>query len=114
MNRHYKKRTVKILKPVYIAYRDYAKWTSCSMIYGVFENLDKAIGWIKWDAEFNKRCGYKIKDITNYNDIEDVGVPLGNRIGAVYEIQMNTTGKRVDGNTHRYVVFQTYMNRPAV
>jgi hypothetical protein len=113
MNRHYKRRNVKILKPVFIAYRDYASHTSCARVYGIFESLKKAQKWVRWDAEFQERCGYKISDVIDYND-KNESIPLGNRIGPVYEIRMNKSGKIIDDNKFRYVVYQTYMNMPAV
>lgn len=124
MNRHYKKKTAKLHR-VFVAYRDYARHTSCAQLYGVFDSLDEAIRWVEWDANFNERCGEKRIETIDYNKktgryvvddhiVKGVGVRLGNRRGELYEIRLNATGDICDGNTYRYVVYQTYLNMQTV
>ena len=122
MNRHYKKKTG-VKKLVYVAYKDYAPWSNCTLIYGVFTKLKDAMEWVKRDANFREDLDYEIYREVDYNGYSIYekkhknkvqSVPLGNRIGERYEIYMNTTGKIDEGPKIRYVVYQTYVDIMAV
>ncbi len=111
MNRHYRKRTEKLPKKMYIAYRDYTSYSSCALVYGVYDKFEDALKWIKNDVDFQSAGDqYKVSRICNYNSRSCTAVMLGNRAGAVYEVCMNKSGRKTDGNLFRYIVYQTYLN----